>query len=58
MKKTQIYMNKPVDLGLSLLELCKIVMYELWFDCLEPKYCEKGKLCYMDTLCYMVSLYT
>ena len=28
MKKTQIVMNKPVYLGLSILELSKILMYE------------------------------
>ena len=32
MKKTQIYINKPVYLGLSILELSKIVMYEFWYD--------------------------
>ena len=30
--KTQILMNKPVYLGLSILDLSKIVMYELWYD--------------------------
>ena len=28
MKKTEILMNKPVYLGLSMLELCQILMYE------------------------------
>ena len=28
MKKTQILMNKPVYLGISILELSKILMYE------------------------------
>ena len=30
MKKTQIFMNKPVYLGLSILELSKILMYEFF----------------------------
>ena len=42
-------MNKPVYLGLSILELCKISMYEFWYDYVKPKYVEKAKLCYMDT---------
>ena len=29
MKKTEILMNKPVYLGLSILELSKILMYEI-----------------------------
>ena len=32
MKKTEILMNKLVYLGLSILELSKILMYELWYD--------------------------
>ena len=42
-------MNKPVCLGLSILEISKIVIYEFWFDYVKPKYGEKAKLCYMDT---------
>ena len=32
MKKTQIFMNKPIYLGLSILELSQIAMYEFWHD--------------------------
>ena len=42
-------MNKPVHLGLSILELGKILMYDFWYDYVKPKYSEKAKLCYMDT---------
>ena len=42
-------MNKPVYLGLSILELSKTLMYEIWYDYVKPKYGEKVKLCYMDT---------
>ena len=35
-RKTQILMNKPVYLGLSILELSKTVMYESWYDCIKP----------------------
>ena len=31
MKKTEILMNKPVYLGLSILELSKALMYEFWY---------------------------
>ena len=49
MKKTEILMNEPVYLGLSILELSKILMYEFRYDYVKPKYGEKPKLCYMDT---------
>ena len=42
-KKTKILMNKPVYLGLSILELSKILMYEFWYD--YVKYDEREKLC-------------
>ena len=37
--------NKPVYLGLSILELRKILMYEFWYDYVKPKYGKKAKLC-------------
>ena len=32
MKKIKIKMNKPVYLGLSILEISKTLMYEFWYD--------------------------
>ena len=46
-KKTEILMNKPVYLGLSILS--KILLYEFSYDYIKPKYRKKQKLCYMDT---------
>ena len=53
-KKTQLFMNKPAYLGLSLLEISKIVMYELWYDYVKTKCGEQSKSCYMDTESFMV----
>ena len=53
-KKTEILMNKPVYLGLSILELSNILMYEFWYDYLKPEYGEKTKLYYMDTDSFIV----
>ena len=41
-------MKKPVYLGLSILELSKIVIIEYWYDYAKPKYSEKAKLCCID----------
>ena len=49
--KKQILMNKHVCLGLSILELSKILMYEFQFDYVKPKYEEKAKLCYRQFHC-------
>ena len=42
-------MNKPVYLGLSIVDLSKVLMYEFSYDYVKPRYGEKAKLCYMDT---------
>ena len=49
MKKTQITMNKLVYMGLAILDMSKIAMYDFWYDYIKPKYSEKAKLGYMDT---------
>ena len=38
MKKVKVKMNKPISLGLSILEISKIIMYEFWYDYMEKKY--------------------
>ena len=49
MNKTRVEMNKPIYLGLSILNISKILMYEFWYDYMKPKYNDNVKLCYMDT---------
>ena len=38
MKRTQILNNKPVYLGLLILEISEIVMHKFWHDYIKPKY--------------------
>ena len=49
MKKVKVKMKKPIYLGLSILEISKIIMYEFWYDYVKNKYGDMVKLCYMDT---------
>ena len=58
MRKTQTFINKPVCLGLSILELIKIVIYEFCFDYIKTNYEVKVKLCYMDTDSFIVYIKT
>ena len=51
-------MDKTVHLGLSILELSEILIYEFGYDYVKPKYGEKGKLCYMDTDSFIVYIKT
>ena len=54
MGKTEILINKPVYLGLSILDLSKTVIYEFWCDYLKPKSGENAKLGYIDTDSFIV----
>ena len=38
MKKVKVKMKKPIFLGLSILEITKIIMYEFWYDYMKKKY--------------------
>ena len=40
MKKTRVKMAKPLYLGMSILDVSKILMYEFWYDYINPKYGE------------------
>ena len=58
MNKTRVKMNKPIYLGLSILDISKILMYECWYDYMKSKYNDKVKLCYMDTDSFIMSIKT
>ena len=49
MRRTKVKTSKPIYLGLSILEISKLLMYEFWYDYMKPKYDDNVKLCYMDT---------
>ena len=56
MKRTKVKMNKPIYLGLSILDISKILMYEFWYDYMKPKYGNDVKLCYMDTDSFVINM--
>ena len=53
MKKTKVKMNKPVYLGMSILDISKTLMYEFWYDFIKPKY-----VCYIDTDSFIIHIKT
>ena len=58
MNKTKVKMNKPIYLGLSILDISKILMYEFWYDYMKPKCNDNVKLCYMDTDIFVMNIKT
>ena len=58
MNKTKLKMNKPMYLGLSILDISKILMYEFWYDYMKPDYGIDVKLCYVDTDSFIMSTKT
>ena len=58
MKKTEIEMNKPVYLGMVILDISKTFMYEFWYDYIIPKYSDRVQLCYMDTNSFVIYIIT
>ena len=58
MKKTKVKMNKPIYLGMSMLDISKTLMYEFWYYYIKPNYQDKAKLCYMDTDSFIIHIKT
>ena len=51
-------MNKPVYLGMSILDISKTLMYKFWYDYIKPKYGDRAKLCYTDTDSFIIYIKT
>ena len=58
MKQREVYMNKPLYLGQAILDYSKMLMYEFWYDYLQPMYKDKIELCYMDTDSFIIYVET
>ena len=42
-------LNKPIDFGMCILDLCKVLMYELHHDYIKNKYGNNSRLLFTNT---------
>ena len=56
MKKRELYMNKPIYLGQTILDISKTLMYEFCYDYIKPKYANNVELCYVDTDSFVMKI--
>ena len=56
MKKTKVKINKPVYLGMSILDISRTLMYKFWYDYIKSKYEDRAELCYTDTDSFIVHI--
>ena len=54
MKNTRVKMTKLLYLGMSILDISKLLMYKFWYNYINTKYGDNAKFCYTDTDSFII----
>ena len=57
LRQNEVLMYKPINLGFAVIELCKLLMYETYYDKLQQYFRGKNfQLLHMDTGSFVMSI--
>ena len=56
--KAKLKLDKPIFLGMTILDISKLHMYQFYYDVLKKKYNENITLVYTDTDSYVIQTFT
>ena len=56
MKKIRVKMTKPLYLGMSVLDISKMLINQFQYDYINPNYGDRAKLCYTDTVALLFTI--
>ena len=55
--KAKLKLDKPIFLGMTILDISKLHMYQFYYDVLKKKYHENIELVYTDTDSYVIQTF-
>ncbi|XP_031639677.1 uncharacterized protein LOC116351684 [Contarinia nasturtii] len=58
MNRTTVVMDKPIAIGMSILEISKVLMYDFFYNHLRKQYGENVELMYTDTDSFIIDVNT
>lgn len=58
MNHTKIVMNKPISIGMAVLDISKVLMYDFYYNFLKPKYGYNIEMMYTDTDSFILDVQT
>ena len=57
-RKTEVNLNRPTYIGMCVLDLSKLCIYQFYYDTLKARYGGRVRLCYTDTDSLLVQIQT